>query len=66
MTAKLPVVTHEADGSYSLRISPDTVLHWRFEADDNGTLCRMTIEAPRDTLWLKGERDFSFPVSMLQ
>jgi hypothetical protein len=66
MTDKVPTVIREADGSYSLCISPDTVLHWRFEADSNGTLCSMTIETPPETLWLSGDRKVTFPVRVLQ
>jgi hypothetical protein len=66
MTAKVPTVIREHDGSFSLRISPDTVVRWRFDADSNGTLCRMTIETPPDTLWLSGNRSLKFPVQVLQ
>jgi hypothetical protein len=44
MSTKLPIVVAEADGSFRLQISADTVLHWHFENDGLGTLCKMTIE----------------------
>jgi hypothetical protein len=66
MTAKLPTVTREPDGSFSLCIGRDTTIRWRFEPDSNGTLCCMSIDVPSNTRWIDGDRNMKFPVSTLQ
>jgi hypothetical protein len=66
MTEKVPTVTREPDGSFSVRIAPETVLRWRFEADSYGSACCLTVETAKDAVFLKGDRNVQFPVRVLQ